>query len=342
MEELVVGDDGELPGLVPEEASVNELDDGRDASRGFRGVLLDELGHAKAFAFVLAADDDAFDLERAEVAHAVGDVVCKLGKRGGGRVEALTLFRTGGELVDLAESVGAFAKGLEDARRAEDGLGARDALEVAAPLLGELHRFAQERDGLGREDVGQADGVDRAHMLEVRGDELDAFDAPVGAHGLEIELDDGVDFVAEEVEADGDAVGAGDEDVDDAAADGEVAGLLDGVDSLVSGGVEPSDEVAGVKASAGCDLADDGGHVVGSGDALHESVDGCDDDAGRVWAEEAAEDADALSEELEADVGLAGDELEGGEANGVQAERFELVRGGVGVVEVGDDYEDGA
>ncbi len=52
-----------------------------------------------------------------------------------------------------------------------------------------------------------------------------------GALGLGVELADGFDLVAEEVDADG-AVRLGGVDVDDAAAEGDLAGHLDDVDRV--------------------------------------------------------------------------------------------------------------
>ncbi len=53
-------------------------------------------------------------------------------------------------------------------------------------------------------------------------------------------------------------------------------------------------------------------------------------------------DGDAFGEEVEGDVGLAGEDLEGGESEGWDAEAVELFEGIVGVVEVGDGEDDGA
>ena len=65
-----------------------------------------------------------------------------------------------------------------------------------------------------------------------------------GALGLGVEVADGFDLVAEEVDADG-AVDLGGVDVEDAAAEGDLAGHLDYVDAGVADGEEVLDEHVG-------------------------------------------------------------------------------------------------
>src|SRR6185369_813087 len=149
---------------------------------------------------------------------------------------------TGGEGVSLADAWGSLRmllKSLKDGGRAIDTR-VGEALEVAAGLLDDLEGLLQDDDGRAGEvvqkwaGVGAAGGVDgggilgsgrrdvrRALALAVlcrwlgddlvqRGaEELDGVHGTIGAHGVQVDLGDAVELVAEEVEADGEARSGG-------------------------------------------------------------------------------------------------------------------------------------
>ena len=87
-----------------------------------------------------------------------------------------------------------------------------------------------------------------------------------GALGLGVELADGFDLVAEEVDADG-AVHLGGVDVEDAAAEGDLAGHLDDVDLGVADGEEVLDEHVGHVLFADVEVEGEGAVVVARGRA---------------------------------------------------------------------------
>jgi hypothetical protein len=74
--------------------------------------------------------------------------------------------------------------------------------------------------------------------------EKGAVELRAGALGFGVELADGLDLVAEEVDADG-AVLLGGVDVDDAAANGDLAGHFDDIDAGIADGEEMLDEHVG-------------------------------------------------------------------------------------------------
>lgn len=178
----------------------------------------------------------------------------------------------------------------------------------------------------------------------------------IGAHGVEVDFVDAIEGVAEEIEADGDAGdgggvvgeggaegggGAGGEDIEDAAAKGEIAWFFDGFDAAVPGGIEPGGEFAGLDGVAFAQQPHDGAEAGGNGDVLHQGLDGGDDDAGLIdWGgNDVAEGAEAFGEEIEGDVGFAGEDFEGGEAEGGDAVLGEFIGGIIGFIDVGDDQE---
>jgi len=195
--------------------------------------------------------------------------------------------------------------------------------------------------------------------FDIGADELDlgagGKDA-IGAHGVEVDFVDAIEGVAEEIEADGDAgdgggvVGeggaegggcAGGEDIEDAAAEGEIAGFFDGLDAAVPGGIEPGGEFAGLDGVAFAEEAHDGAEAGGNGDVLHQGLDRGDDDAGLIdgGGDDVAEGAEAFGEEIEGDVGFAGEDFEGGKAEGGDAVFGEFIGGIIGFIDVGDDQE---
>ena len=93
----------------------------------------------------------------------------------------------------------------------------------------------------GEAAAGQA-GVDGGEQLLGDGrfcerQQQRVVEGAAGALGLGVELADGLDLVAEEIDADG-AVGLRGEDVDDAAANGDLTGHFDNIDAGVADGEE--------------------------------------------------------------------------------------------------------
>ncbi len=99
------------------------------------------------------------------------------------------------------------------------------------------------------------------------------------ALGFGVEFADGFDLVAEEVDADG-AVHFWGVDVEDAAAQGELAGHLDDVDAGVADGEEVVDEHIGEVLLAGAETKGEGGVEVGLEELEAGGLDGRDDELG--------------------------------------------------------------
>ena len=113
------------------------------------------------------------------------------------------------------------------------------------------------------------------------GEEQGVVERRAAALGFGVELADGFDLVAEEVDADG-AVHLGGVDVEDAAAEGDLAGHFDDVDSGVADGEEVLDEHVGHVLFAELEMEGEGAVVV-AGEELHAGgFDGSDDEAGLV------------------------------------------------------------
>ena len=112
------------------------------------------------------------------------------------------------------------------------------------------------------------------------GEEAGGVELRRGALGLGVELADGVDLVAEEVDADG-AILLGRVDVDDAAAHGDLAGHLDDIDAGVADGEQVLDEHVGQVLFAGAQGEGEAGVVVAGEEAHAGGFDGRDDEAGR-------------------------------------------------------------
>ena len=166
----------------------------------------------------------------------------------------------GRELVDLAETREAFLQRLQHCRRADEPPAVADPLEVPTPLLDDLQRLGEDHHRpLGQQvQVAHRAGVG-LRRLGRRGYDLDRVDRPVGAHGVQIDLGDPVDLVAEKVQPHGcgpaalvavlgrdDEGPAGREDVDDPPADREVARFLDRLGPLIPGLREPLDQRPGL------------------------------------------------------------------------------------------------
>lgn len=84
-------------------------------------------------------------------------------------------------------------------------------------------------DGIGREQRGEGD--EGCWLLGQRWDEEDGLLLVNGELGLDVESADAVDFVAEEVDTEGDFGGVG-EDIEDGAAESELSGLVNVVGLL--------------------------------------------------------------------------------------------------------------
>jgi len=120
--------------------------------------------------------------------------------------------------------------------------------------------------------------------------------------GLRIELTEGLERVAEELESDGPGSGEG-EDIDDAAAQGEFAALSDLGFGFVGLVLEPLDQVQWVEGIALAEAAEAASEVVGVEGALGEGGCRSDDDGcgeGRVigGGEQGSEGLEAVSEHL--------------------------------------------
>ncbi len=114
--------------------------------------------------------------------------------------------------------------------------------------------------------------------VSVRGRRRALVELGAGALGLGVEFADGLDLVAEEVDADG-AVLLGGVDVDDAAADGDLAGHLDDIDAGVADGEEMLDEHVGDVLFADVEVEGEAAVEV-AGEELHAGgFDGDDDEA---------------------------------------------------------------
>ena len=148
-----------------------------------------------------------------------------------------------GELLDV----------FQDGAGRVNAAGVGQPIDIAFCLLLDFGGLDQPDDGVGGEVAQEAGGlVDGPGGAVAEGDEAGFVDVAGGAEGFDVELVDGLDLVAEEVDADGRDF-AGGPDVDDFAADGEVAGVFDGVKAGVAVVGEPADELVAVEGLADAD-----------------------------------------------------------------------------------------
>ncbi len=163
--------------------------------------------------------------------------------------------------------------------RLVDAVGGGLLAEQLAPI------GAEARDGWGVEgELG--DGV-----------EDEAGELVGGALGGGVEASDVLDLVAEQVEADGLAL-AGRIDVDDAAADGELARLADGLGAVVAAADEEFGQQLGVERAALLDVEAGVAEGAPRRDALEDGVGGGENDAGfRGGLDQSGEGGGAFGDE---------------------------------------------
>src|SRR2546421_99965 len=134
----------------------------------------------------------------------------------------------------------------------------RKSIKIALGLFCDLQRRPKDHDRFRRKI--------RKEMRRVAGfgedafevDEANGFERFFGAEGIEIEMLDRLDGVAEEIDADGEAdliarffVLAGEIDIDNSAAHGKIAWDFDLIESVVAVLGEPDDELFGFEGLAG-------------------------------------------------------------------------------------------
>ena len=179
------------------------------------------------------------------------------GRQGGdGQVDGEGV-RVGGIGVAVEFDVRPGGKVAEDLAWGEDAGRVGEALVVAAGLLAQFERLVQHRDRVRREQREERGGTGIGGLV-IRPDEADREQGFARAERVGVDAVDGFDVIAEVVEADrrdgagrrpaasvgeGRAAGEGVE-VDDPAAGGEVAGLVDGVLPAVPRPVQPVEQPA--------------------------------------------------------------------------------------------------
>ena len=115
--------------------------------------------------------------------------------------------------------------------------------------------------------------------VSVSGSSSASSSVEAGALRVRVEAADGFDLVAEEVDADG-TLHLGRVDVEDAAAQGDLAGHFDHVDAGVADGEEVLDEHVGQVLFAALEMQREGAIVVAREEAHAGGFDGRDDEAG--------------------------------------------------------------
>ena len=142
---------------------------------------------------------------------------------------------------------------LEHVRGGEQVPSVDGAVQVAAPLLGDLQRLREDRHRFAADVLG--------HVVQERGPFLLGFEcvgsgddmyvgkALVRPHRVEVDFKDPLDFIAEEIDPHRRA-GVG-EEIDDAPADGEFPRRLDRFDPRIAGAVEPYRKLAEIQPVAG-------------------------------------------------------------------------------------------
>lgn len=242
------------------------------------------------------------------------------------------------ELVHLGECGELGFEHLEDVARIEDALPrVVDALVVAPRLLGELKGFMEQHHRGTGQHAGHRPTPVEPGELGARGDQIGPGQAGVGAHAIEVDLMKVFDLVAEVLDAERGCT-ADREDVDDAAAARELAGLFDGLPPRVAGTIEPVEEGPGGERETRREPQVKGAQHGAVRSGLHQRVNGRDDDAGGALAQ-TMQSPDSRREEFQADGALARERFKGGKKDGV--ERGELVGGLVGIINVSRDEEDG-
>ncbi len=213
--------------------------------------------------------------------------------------------------------------------------------------------FAAFEGGSGGSGSGEA-GVDGGEDLFGdggfgEGKEKGVVEGGGGALGVGVEAADGFDLVAEEVDADGAVHLGGGVDVEDAAAEGDLARHLDDVDFGVADGEEVLDEHVGHVFFAGFEMEGEGLVEVAGEETHAGGFDGGDDEAGLVGGDLPEGGGAGLL-----DLGVGGEVFEGEDVVGGEAEdgfggdgSGEVAGGEDGLVEgfgglvIGDDDDAG-
>ena len=170
--------------------------------------------------------------------------------------------------------------------------------------LGDIGRLVDADDGVRRQVIQQAPGPGDIAADRQAG-QVHPVDLVAGAGRVQVEVADRLDGIAEKLHADS-LPGPGREDVDDPAAAGELALLVDLVDRFVAGRHQPLGQAVHAQLAAGLDRQPPGGQGIGRGDGLEQRHHRRDDEpqrllAGRRVGQQVA-DARSLGGDLVADV----------------------------------------
>ena len=242
---------------------------------------------------------------------------------GGGAVElGLDLGQVAGESLDALdpqvagrlERVGGQGRD-GDRRKADQPLEARldaeeparivEPAEVVPALVAQVVRLEQGDPGPFGEEFGRVAEAGRVGFLEPeRGGQGDRVPAIERALGFDVERPDRLDLVAEELDAD--RVGrVGREDVEDAAADAELAGDLDDLGPRHAALEQPAGQfLDGHRVADGHDPRHPR-QGIGLRHRLEHRLERRDDQAGRVRTRELLQDAQPAAEDLVGGVQLA-------------------------------------
>ena len=223
-----------------------------------RLLRLDQLAEAFSLAVVLAEDGDGVGLRQLRQ---LGDRLLCLGLEARERADRQAQARhllpphqaghRGRALLELAHLQPREPLHLAQHRvQRVDTLDLGQSVEVALGLLGDLQRRPEHDHRVVGQVVEQAGRVGGVGEVALEVDHLERRERLERAEAVEVEALDRLDLVAEEVDAGGEAdlvagdvVVAGQVDVDDAAADGEVAGDFDLFEAVVAVLAEPDDQL---------------------------------------------------------------------------------------------------
>ncbi len=348
--------------VAEEKAALEEAD--AFVERTVRRELARHLAQTVTLGVVLAhRDHAALARHRAEFGHRLARILREHRQRPHGEFDAHgRLVRSGGELIDLDQRAGLVLDALQRRGRAEDPPCVGRPLEVAARLLDDLKRLAQHGDRpLGEQREHAVETVVAEQLIGIGAHEIDTLQPAIGAKRLKIDLVDGVDVIAEEIDAHRRGSRGlapfvrdrrrGGEDVEDPAAQRELSGLLDRVGAFVPCRVEPREHLRERRRRAPLERQRERREFRGRGRGLHQRGDRRDDrlTARQSALSEHAHHGEALREQVDAylPIARAGRDFERREPD--RARRAVLAREQVvqfidrvvGVVEVRHDEQHG-
>ena len=201
---------------------------------------------------------------------------------------------------------------LEAGLDAEEPARILDPAEIVASFLAQVVRFQQGDPGSGREEIGRMAEMGRIGVLEPeRGGEGHGVPSIERALGFGVERPDRFDLVAEELDPDG-VGGIVGEDVEDAAADAELAGDLDDLGAGHPAIEQPAGQVLHWHRVADGHHPRHPGHGLRLRHGLEHRLERSDHQPGRLGTSQVPEHPQSAAEDLVGGIELARQLLPGG------------------------------